>query len=407
MSTRDGAVWVFGYGSLVWRPDFPYDATRDGWLHGWVRRFWQGSPDHRGTPNAPGRVATLVASPGHRVFGRLYRVHPGVLGALDFRERAGYTRHSVDVTTTHGTTLTDVLLYVAGEGNPSWLGPASLDQMARQVRTRRGPSGTNREYVVRLASALVTAGVSDPHVEALAAAVAGTPPAWQRPAPMTAIPETVALFDDWANQGRAEGMEEGHLPRALIALARIDVRAGDRILDLGCGNGWATRLLRQRAGDDGSAVGVDASVPMVERARVASAGAPGLTFQRGVFETLPFDDASFDHVFSFEALYYSSDLSQSLAEIRRVLRPGGSLTIGTDHYLENEDSHSWSADLSVPMEMMSEAQWGERVRLAGFESVETFRCLDPRPVDPTWSAAKQATVRHFRTVVGTLGVYAV
>jgi SAM-dependent methyltransferase len=224
---------------------------------------------------------------------------------------------------------------------------------------------------------------------------------------MTAIPETVALFDDWANQGRAEGMEEGHLPRALVALARIDVRAGDRILDLGCGNGWATRLLRQRAGDDGSAVGVDASVPMVERARVASAGARGLTFQRGVFETLQFDDASFDHVFSFEALYYSSDLSQSLAEIRRVLRPGGSLTIGTDHYLENEDSHSWSADLSVPMEMMSEAKWGERVRLAGFESVETFRCLDPRPVDPTWSAEKQTTVRRFRTVVGTLVIYAV
>ncbi len=222
---------------------------------------------------------------------------------------------------------------------------------------------------------------------------------------MAAVPETVALFDDWAARGRAEGMEQGHLPRARRALARIPVTEGDRILDLGCGNGWATRLLRARAGAAGSAVGVDASESMVGRARAASE-ASALTFERGVFESLPFPDDAFDHVFSFEALYYSADLARALAEIRRVLRPGGTLTVGTDHYLENVDSHSWSADLGIPMEMMSEAEWAARVEAAGFASVDTFRCFDPRPADPALPPDEYAAVVRFRTEVGTLGIHA-
>ena len=51
---------IFGYGSLVWRPDLPHTEAHDGYIVGWVRRFYQGSPDHRGTPERPGRVATLL-----------------------------------------------------------------------------------------------------------------------------------------------------------------------------------------------------------------------------------------------------------------------------------------------------------------------------------------------------------
>ena len=216
------------------------------------------------------------------------------------------------------------------------------------------------------------------------------------------IPETVALFDTWAARGRAEGMEQGHLPRARVALDRIRVQPGDRILDLGCGNGWAARLLRERSGPAGSAIGLDASAAMVER---AAAEAPdGVEFVRGAFEALPFEDDSFDHVWSFEALYYSSDLDLALREIRRVLRAKGSLTVGTDHYLENEGSHSWSGDLGIPMEMMAEQDWANRISRAGFEGVETFRCFDPRPVDSSLSPERQAEVRRFRTEVGTLAI---
>ena len=62
-------VWVFGYGSLIWNPNINFAEHRNCCIKGYTRRFWQGSNDHRGTPEKPGRVVTLVAEDEHGQFG--------------------------------------------------------------------------------------------------------------------------------------------------------------------------------------------------------------------------------------------------------------------------------------------------------------------------------------------------
>ncbi len=168
-----GEHWIFGYGSLVWRPAFPYVERRPGYVEGWSRRFWQGSTDHRGVPEAPGRVATLVREAGSVCWGTAYRlprdqVEP-VMAQLDHREKGGFDRCEVRVRFRGGAPApVEALMYVAAPGNPNYLGPAPLEAIAEQVRRSRGPSGANDEYVLRLAAALRDIPADDPHVFALA-----------------------------------------------------------------------------------------------------------------------------------------------------------------------------------------------------------------------------------------------
>jgi len=175
-SGTDAPVWVFGYGSLVWRPAFSHRERRPARLHGFARRFWQGSIDHRGVLGAPGRVATLVPDAAASCVGMAYRLgaegREQVLAALDHREKGGYARHRVRLALGRGRapaaraepTLEGALVYVATEANPNYLGPAPLEAIAAQVAGAHGPSGPNVEYVLRLAETLRSLGDDDPHV---------------------------------------------------------------------------------------------------------------------------------------------------------------------------------------------------------------------------------------------------
>ena len=168
-------LWVFGYGSLIFRPDFPFVAKREGFITGWARRFWQASHDHRGTPDCPGRVATIVSSPGVCCWGVAYQVAPehthAVLCYLDERECGGYTRQRLPFHGSCGQVLSSVLVYIADHGNPNFVGPEETHAIAACVRAARGLMGPNRDYVLKLAAALESMGADDPHVFELARAL--------------------------------------------------------------------------------------------------------------------------------------------------------------------------------------------------------------------------------------------
>jgi ubiquinone/menaquinone biosynthesis C-methylase UbiE len=146
-----------------------------------------------------------------------------------------------------------------------------------------------------------------------------------------------------------EQLEPPHL-ELRAAFARENVRSGDRVLDLGCGDGVLTGLLADAAGARGSAldradaagargsahdgpvpaggaVGVDVAEAALRRARVRH---PGLKFALTPIDgSLPFDDGSFDVVWSSEVIEHVADTARWLSEVRRVLVPRGRLLLTT------------------------------------------------------------------------------
>jgi arsenite methyltransferase len=216
--------------------------------------------------------------------------------------------------------------------------------------------------------------------------------------------DTQQLFDDWALSGRAEGMERGHWTRALQALQSMPISEGDKLLDLGCGNGWATRWLLERSGSGGSAIGIDVADSMLERARSQSAELLGIDFVNAAFDDLPWPDHSFDHAFSMEAIYYAPSVAQALRSIRRVLRPGGTFTMCIDFFEENPYSASWPTRLSIEMKRLSESGWVKAFEEAGLTVEDHFRCLDDRPAEPTASPEQRKETLDFRQNIGSLAV---
>jgi len=168
MTQFDGQaeVWLFGYGSLIFKADFPFLARRAASIAGWSRRFWQGSHDHRGTQDAPGRVVTLVPEPGVICHGMAYLVTPEEFAHLDYREKNGYLRLATTITFEDGSTVVG-LVYIATPDNAAFLGEALDSAIAAQIAAASGPSGPNRDYLLALAQALRDMGKADAHVFAI------------------------------------------------------------------------------------------------------------------------------------------------------------------------------------------------------------------------------------------------
>ena len=197
-------MWVFGYGSLIWKADFPFKTKLVGYIKGYKRRFYQYSVDHRGRPNKPGRVVTLLPSHSEdTVWGVAYEIYKKdenfVIAHLDYREKTGYKKQLVTFYPTkeinnkptgdaEQATTSDVkdellknlmvepfklMIYIGTEDNKWYGGPASIEDIAKQIYESEGPSGTNKEYLFNLADAMrkMAPHVNDEHLFALEKAV--------------------------------------------------------------------------------------------------------------------------------------------------------------------------------------------------------------------------------------------
>ncbi|ODQ63598.1 ChaC-like protein [Nadsonia fulvescens var. elongata DSM 6958] len=201
-NSKTDEYWVIGYGSLIYKPPPHYDIRLSGYIRGFVRRFWQSSNDHRGTPEAPGRVVTLLETSfwetikhedAHASVKRLeaasentqdqnledddvvwcviYRIKADkvdeVRKNLDNREKNGYSTHQVCFEVSQDTkslVRNEILhqacyeipksimasIYIATPDNEAYIGPQDPEKLAGHIVKSKGPSGENREYLYKL-----------------------------------------------------------------------------------------------------------------------------------------------------------------------------------------------------------------------------------------------------------------
>jgi arsenite methyltransferase len=218
--------------------------------------------------------------------------------------------------------------------------------------------------------------------------------------PMTADEILREEFNRWAEDGRGEEMEAHHRYITEQTIRHMDLHPGERVLDLGCGTGWATRLLARLVGEgptgSGQVVGLDVSDEMVRRARAQSKEFENVMYVWGSADKIPWQENYFDKVLSVESFYYYPDQERALAELFRVMAPQGKLFILINLYTDNHYSLRWVKELKVPVHVRSEAEYVELIKQHGFGNVEALRIPDQTPSPETYSGKWFANVEELR-----------
>ena len=161
-------------------------------------------------------------------------------------------------------------------------------------------------------------------------------------------------------------------PAVEKVIERMDLRRGDRILDVGCGGGWFCRALSPLC-PEGSVVGVDISDDMIRRAREQSAGLENVLYAPASAEEIPWAEDYFSRVSAIESAYYWPSPENALRELFRVTNFGGKVFLLLSFYEENPHTRHWSADLGIPLQSKSARDWAEILRAVGFVGVESER----------------------------------
>ena len=190
-------------------------------------------------------------------------------------------------------------------------------------------------------------------------------------------------FNRWADLGRGRGMEKNHweITRQMIELMEVDQH--DNVLDLGCGVGWATRVLAQRA-SRGIVVGVDLSDRMITLAYREYRNPANAFFLVADAAALPCHGDFFNALLSVESIYYYPELEAVTAEAHRVLKPGGKAFFLTNYYKENVYSHNWAKYIDIPVHLLGAADYTNLLVKAGFRSATHRRIVDSTPIPEDW-----------------------
>lgn len=198
------------------------------------------------------------------------------------------------------------------------------------------------------------------------------------------------FFNLWVEKGgKTASMESHHAPVTRRAVERMGIEAGDRVLDLGCGSGWAARQLAPRVGPRGLVVGVDISDAMIREAQEAPDPPRNVRYLCAPAEQIPWSNDFFSHVLSVESFYYYPDQRAVLDELRRITAPGGRLFLLMCLYKGHPTAEKWVGQLPVPVHLRSPAEYRALLEDAGWTDAEaeefTPEAADPKPDDHAWA----------------------
>jgi glutathione-specific gamma-glutamylcyclotransferase len=180
MLTHMSDLWVFGYGSLMWRPGFDFLEQRPARLFGWHRALCVYSWHHRGTEAHPGLVLGLDR--GGSCQGVAYRVAEAKAAAVvDYlREREQVTRVYIEayrpIHLANPESTAEALVYLIDRTHPQYAGALPKETQLRFVANSEGASGHNRDYVLSTADQLERLGIYDENFVWLAAELRAVKP---------------------------------------------------------------------------------------------------------------------------------------------------------------------------------------------------------------------------------------
>lgn len=169
----DHGFWVFGYGSLMWAPDFPVVEAVIAQARGWRRSFCLRSVCHRGTEDRPGLVLGLESHPAHDCTGLALRVDdglwPGVLDAIRTRELVtqAYREARVPLALADGRRV-EALAYVMRPDHWQYAAGLALDEQAAIIAAACGGRGPNADYLYNTVAHLAELGIPDDDLADLA-----------------------------------------------------------------------------------------------------------------------------------------------------------------------------------------------------------------------------------------------
>ncbi len=174
---------------------------------------------------------------------------------------------------------------------------------------------------------------------------------------MSAAPTAEEQFDEQASRRlTAVYLTPDVVEQRAKLLALLAPKAGERALDIGCGPGLTTEALARAVGREGSVLGIDIAPPMLAIARERCAALPQAGFERADVTRLPCDDASIDVALASQVYEYVEPVDDALAELARVVRPGGRvLLVDTDW-----ESAVWASHDDARMRRVIEA-WNEHI----------------------------------------------